>query len=100
MDDEARSTVPSSTACSISSKCVGTATKVRFVQPQGEVGAGLQARNGDALSLHLGPGDRRLRDRARTVLVAHGRTAGQQCVPVGEKGVGVDGDGRDLEFAP
>jgi len=72
--------------------------EVRLVELQREKGAGERSRDGDALAADIGALCRGSRDETRSVAIAHGCAVREQCVPVSEVGVCVDGDRGDLEL--
>lgn len=66
---------------------------------EGEEGAGHCAGDGDAFGGDLVASEFLLGDKHGTVAIAHAGAAGEQGVLIADVGVGVDADGRNIEFA-
>ena len=74
----------------------------RQLQPelQRQKRAGHGSRHGDFRPRQFRPAERRFGHQHRPVAVAHARPAGQQRVLGADVSVGVNADGRDVQFAP
>ncbi len=73
----------------------------RFAEPklQSEEGAGHRAGDSDFLAQHFAPGEPLPGDEHRAISIAHAGATGQQRVFVTHISIGMDADGRDVEFA-
>ena len=68
-------------------------------QPEGQERRGHRPGDRDRLLAEIGDGHRTPGDHQRAVSVTHARAGREEGVAIGQRGVGVDGQGRDLELA-